>query len=88
MPRSQSTITAPARIFGDPDEMMQQLEALASEPDEIRARARAALDVLLAEPGVDKSRVAAVGYCFGETVVMELARCGADLKAMLASTPG
>jgi dienelactone hydrolase len=76
------------RVFAGSDEMMQQLEALGSDPGEIRARARAALDTLLSEPSVDASRVAAVGYCFGETVVMELARTGADLKAVVGFHPG
>jgi dienelactone hydrolase len=76
------------RIFGDSDDMMSQLEALGSDPHEIRARAQAALEVLLAEPAVDASRLAAVGYCFGETVVMELARSGVDLKAVVGFHPG
>lgn len=63
-------------------------EALGSDPDEIRRRARAALDVLLAVPSVDPSEVAAVGFCFGETVVMELARTGADIKAIVGFHPG
>ncbi|MGH8987499.1 MAG: dienelactone hydrolase family protein [Acidimicrobiales bacterium] len=76
------------RLFDDQGQMMGQLEALGADPDEIRSRARAALDVLLAEPAVDTSRVAAVGYCFGETVVMELARTGVDLKAVVGFHPG
>lgn len=38
------------RVFDDPGQMMGQLEAVGSKPDEIRARARAALDAHLAEP--------------------------------------
>ena len=76
------------RVFDDPEQMMAQLEWLGANPDQIRARARAGLDVLLAEPEVDASRVATVGYCFGETVVMELARTGADLKAIVGFHPG
>lgn len=44
-------------------------------------RVRASLDQLLAQPEVDASRVAAIGYCFGGTGVIELARTGADLDA-------
>ncbi|HTW06658.1 MAG TPA: dienelactone hydrolase family protein [Acidimicrobiales bacterium] len=76
------------RVLGDPDEVSRELEALGSDPDAIRARARAALDVLLGEPSVDSSKVAAVGYCFGETVVMELARTGADIKVVVGFHPG
>lgn len=37
------------RVLGDPGEVSRQLEALGSDPDAIRARAIAALDVLLAD---------------------------------------
>ncbi len=69
-------------------EMMQQLEVLGSDPDEIRRRGQAGLDALLSQPTVDPAKVAAVGYCFGETVAMELARTGADLKAVVGFHPG
>jgi dienelactone hydrolase len=76
------------QVFTDRDEMSAQLEALASDVDRIRGRALAALDVLLAEPEVDRFRVAGIGFCFGETVMMELARSGADLKAVVGFHPG
>jgi dienelactone hydrolase len=75
-------------VFSDRDEMMARLLELAADPDRIRARARAALDVLEAEPNVDPSRIAAIGFCFGETVVMELARTGVDIKAVVGFHPG
>jgi len=45
----------------------------------MRARARAALDELGKNPRVDPKRIAAIGYCFGGAVVLELARSGAPL---------
>ncbi|MGD0585816.1 MAG: dienelactone hydrolase family protein [Oryzomonas sp.] len=48
----------------------------------MRARARAGLDVLTGQKLVDKNRLAAIGYCFGGTTVLELARDGADLKGV------
>jgi dienelactone hydrolase len=76
------------RVFDDPTELGAQLEDFGTDPARIRARAQAGLDVLLAEPRVDRTRVAAIGFCFGETVVMELARTGADLKAVVGFHPG
>lgn len=76
------------KVFTDRDEMMTGLTSLASDPDEIRARGRAGLEALLAEEVVDASKVAAIGFCFGETVVMELARTGVDLKAVVGFHPG
>ena len=46
-----------------------------------RARLTAGLEQLLAQPGVDAARTAAMGYCFGGSGALQLARTGADLKA-------
>jgi len=76
------------RWFEDRDEMMARLGALGADPDRTRALGRAGLEVLLAEPRADRSNVAAIGYCFGGTVALELARGGADLKAVVGFHPG
>jgi dienelactone hydrolase len=34
------------------------------------------------QPGVDSARMAAIGFCFGGLCVLDLARTGADLKAV------
>ncbi len=75
-------------LVTDRDEMMARLGALSADPERIRARARAGLEVLLREPRTDASKVAAVGYCFGGTMVLELARGGADVKAVVGFHPG
>lgn len=49
-----------------------------------RARARAALDALAAQPGVDKAKLAAIGYCFGGSTSIELGRSGAPLAAIVS----
>ncbi len=49
----------------------------------MRSRAAAGLDVLRKHPMVDATRLAATGYCFGGTVVLELARSGADLRSVV-----
>ena len=48
----------------------------------MRARAAAGLDVLRKNPMTDPARVAAVGYCFGGTTVLELARSGAPVAGV------
>ncbi len=49
-----------------------------------RQRARAALEVLARQPGVDRGKLAAIGYCFGGSTALELARSGADLEAVVS----
>lgn len=71
----------------DREAMMARLDALWHDPARTRGLARAGLDVLLAHPRVDTTRVAAIGYCFGGHLVLELARDGADLAAVVGFHP-
>ena len=48
-----------------------------------RARVGAGLAALLKSPMVDPKKVAAIGYCFGGTAVLELARSGADVAGVV-----
>lgn len=50
----------------------------------LRDRAQAGLDVLKKNEHVDTTKVAAIGYCFGGTTVLELARAGADLAGVVS----
>jgi len=50
----------------------------------LRARVNAGLDKLKKNKLVDPKRVAAIGYCFGGTTVIELARSGADLNGVVS----
>jgi len=58
--------------------------ALRSDRPLMRARARAGLEVLRQNPLCDASRIAAIGYCFGGGVSLELARSGADLAGVVS----
>jgi dienelactone hydrolase len=50
----------------------------------LRARVQAALAELRRQPNVDPAKVAAIGYCFGGTTVLELARSGADVLGVVS----
>jgi dienelactone hydrolase len=50
----------------------------------LRERVGLALAALKAHPLADKGRVAAIGYCFGGTAVLELARSGAELNGVVS----
>lgn len=49
-----------------------------------RERAQPGLAELLKQPGVDPKRIGAIGFCFGGTTVLELARSGADLQGVIS----
>lgn len=50
----------------------------------MRRRAQAGLDYLAKFKTVDPKRLAAAGYCFGGTSVLELARSGAPVKGVVS----
>jgi dienelactone hydrolase len=49
-----------------------------------RMRERAAYDAFVQRPQVDRSRMGAIGYCFGGTGVIEMARDGLDLRGVVS----
>ncbi len=50
----------------------------------MRDRVTAGLDELRGNPMCDPKRIAAIGYCFGGTCVLELARSGADVAGVVS----
>lgn len=48
----------------------------------MRSRAKAALDAFVKTGKVDEFNLAAIGYCFGGTTVLEMARAGFPLKGV------
>lgn len=72
------------KTTADPKEAGRLAGTFRSDRQLMRARATAGLDVLKGRPQADPARLAAIGYCFGGTVVLELARSGADLKGVVS----
>lgn len=50
----------------------------------MRERVMAGLDALKGRKEVSAEKIAAIGYCFGGTTVLELARAGADVKGVVS----
>jgi len=69
-------------------EVYQQLADWTADPTPIVRRSEAALHQLLQQEGVDPTRIAALGYCFGGTAILELARTGVSLAALIGFHPG
>jgi dienelactone hydrolase len=67
---------------------LRRIGEIAADLKRWRGLATAGLDVLSARPECDRSRMAAIGYCFGGTTVYELARSGADLRGVVGFHSG
>lgn len=68
----------------DPAQAGQWADAIGQHPEVAQARFAAALNLLRSHPRVDAQQLAAIGYCFGGTVVLNMARAGADLDGVVS----
>jgi dienelactone hydrolase len=68
----------------DPKTAGGLVKDLLSPPQRLRARAVTWYEQLKARPEVDPKAIAAIGFCFGGQCVLELARSGADVKAIVS----
>jgi dienelactone hydrolase len=75
-------------FFGNPEAMLARVMPLMADADRMQAIGRAALDVLMAVPGADPGRLAALGYGAGGRIVLELASAGVPFKAVAVVHPG
>lgn len=68
------------------DEAGKAAGALKSNRPMMRARVKKALEVLLAQKGapLDDKRLGAIGFCFGGTTALELARAGAKVAGVVS----
>jgi dienelactone hydrolase len=79
-----------ADIYGDEHQAKDQKEAgelatkFKSDRKLFRARTQAAFDTFLSFKTVDPKRVSAIGFCFGGTASLELARNGAALAGVVS----
>ena len=70
----------------DPAEALAQVRKMYADIPAMRTRINKAVEVLRAEAGdapLDPARIAALGYCFGGSSVLELARSGADVAGVV-----
>ena len=75
-------------MYGDgkqamhPDDAKKFSSELMKNFDDAKARFLAAMEFLKQQPSVDSTRIAAIGYCMGGGVVLNMARQGVDLKGV------
>ena len=67
-----------------PAEAARQAGRFKGDRPLLRSRVNAGLAALRELPTVDRRRVAAIGYCFGGTAALELARSGADVAGVVS----
>lgn len=70
------------------DEAREQSRRVMADATLMRRRARAALEVLASQGHCDAGRVAAVGFCLGGIVALELARDRAPIRCAVGFHPG
>jgi dienelactone hydrolase len=76
------------RLVSDLGEALGLLKPLYADTKRMRARGLAALKMLKGREEVAPDRTASIGFCFGGTMSLELARSGADLQAVVGFHSG
>lgn len=76
-----SDLYGQGKVTDDPKVAGTIAGTLRKDPKEWMGRARAAMKTLMGAEHVDKSKIGAIGYCFGGSTALELANTGAPLAA-------
>ena len=77
-------------MYGDgkntehPKDAMAFMQAAIKDSDAASARFQAGLDLLKKQPQTDPDKIAAIGYCFGGSVVLNAARQGLPLAGVVS----
>ncbi|MBL0038436.1 MAG: dienelactone hydrolase family protein [Nitrosomonadales bacterium] len=77
-------------MYGDgkpahhPDDACKFASEVAKNTELAKARFDSAYSLISNEKTVDSNRIAAIGYCFGGSVVLHMARIGKPLKAVMS----
>ncbi len=70
------------QIAADPGQAGELMNGVLNDMETGTAVLRAGYDLLLDQPGLDRTRSAAIGYCFGGAMVLHMARIGLPLSAV------
>lgn len=72
------------KLAEHPDTAKEFMMAVASQPEQAVKRFDAATQLLKQQSVVRGDSIAAIGYCFGGAVVLNMARAGKDLKGVVS----
>lgn len=70
------------KVATHPEDARGFMMELMKSSELLTARFNAALELLKQQPQVDPEKIAVIGYCFGGSVALNMARAGADLDAV------
>ncbi len=76
------------KVAEHPSDAGKFMQEALSNLDEAKARFESALNLLKDHPNVDAERIGAIGYCFGGSVVINMASAGSGLDAVAAFHAG
>jgi len=71
------------KLADHPDDAKAFMMAVTGNVEEMKKRFQAGLNILLAQPNVDKEKTAAIGYCMGGGISLNMARAGTDLDGVV-----
>ena len=71
-------------VFASRERGIEVINGLLDDAQALRTRLADALAFLRAARSVDPARLAAIGFCFGGLAALELARSGADVRAVVS----
>ena len=72
------------KVTDHPKEAKQYMQEATRNPEVLMNRFNAALHLLKQQDHIDPDRIAAIGYCFGGAVVLNMARAGSELKGVVS----
>jgi dienelactone hydrolase len=72
------------KLAKHPEDAKSFMQEATRDMDQMKARFMAAKSLLQQHDSVDANRIAAQGYCFGGAVVLNMARLGVDLDAVVS----
>nr|WP_244311909.1 dienelactone hydrolase family protein [Marinobacter vulgaris] len=72
------------KLAEHPEDAQSFMKEATKDMDQVKARFTAAMELLQQHDSVDSDRIAAQGYCFGGAVVLNMARLGVDLDAVVS----
>ena len=73
-----------AKVGTSTEENQSLMTPLIEDRDKLKAIINTAVEAGKKIDGVDSSKVAAIGYCFGGLVVLDLARSGTDISGVVS----